>query len=58
MIENQQLIQMMKDMLPKSLPTYEMNPFEQGILAGQQIMLDKILTTIQANEPDTMTKDK
>ena len=53
------IVQLMKDMLPKTLPTYEMNPFEQGVLAGQQMMLDKVLTTIQAQDPDKQTtKDK
>ena len=48
----------MKDMLPKTLPTYELSSFEQGVLAGQQMMLDKVLTHIQAQEPDKHTKDK
>ena len=48
----------MKDMLPKTLPTKELNSFEYGVLAGQQMMLDKILTHIQAQEPNENTKDK
>lgn len=45
-------------MLPKSLPTLELSPFEQGVLAGQQMMLDKLQAHIQADEPSKNTKDK
>ena len=45
-------------MLPRSLPTYELTPFEQGVYAGQQMMLDKVKAQIEASEPSKNTKDK
>lgn len=45
-------------MLPKKLPTYELSAFEQGVLAGQQMMLDKLEAHIKASEPSKNTKDK
>ena len=45
-------------MLPKGLPTYELTPFEQGVYAGQQMMLDKLKARIAASEPSKNTKDK
>ncbi len=49
----------MKDMLPKTLPTEELSSFEYGVLAGQQMMLNKILVLTQAEETDTnIEKDK
>lgn len=45
-------------MLPKTLPTYELSPFEQGVLAGQQMMLNKVLSKLEAQEPQKDTKDK
>ena len=49
---------MMKDMLPKTLPTKELSSFEYGVLAGQQLMLNKVLATIERQEPNKDTKDK
>ena len=49
---------MMKDMVPNTLPTYELSPFEQGVLAGQQMMLNKVLSTLEVQEPQKDTKDK
>ena len=49
----------MKEMIPKTLPTKELSSFEYGVLAGQQLMLDKILVLTQAEETDTnIQKDK
>lgn len=56
-MENKTLIQLMKDMVPDTLPTYELSPFEQGVLAGQQLMLNKVLQFIEDTEPDKDTKD-
>ncbi len=49
---------MMKEMLPDTLPTKELTSFEYGVLAGQQMMLDKILTHLEVVEPQKDTKDK
>ena len=48
----------LRDMLPKTLPTYELSPFEQGVLAGQQMMVNKLDAIIKAKEPSKDTKDK
>jgi len=45
-------------MLPKTLPTLELSPFEQGVLAGQQMMFDKLQAHIEAQEPSKNTKDR
>ena len=49
---------MMEEMLPNNLPTKELTPFEYGVLAGQQMMLDKVLANIKAQEPNKDTEDK
>ena len=48
----------MKEMLPKTLPTCELSPFEQGVLAGKQMMFDNLQAQLQALEPSKNTKDK
>ncbi len=58
MLENTTMIQMMKEMLPDTLPTKELTPFEYGVLAGQQMMLDKILMHLEVVEPQKNTKDR
>ena len=58
-MENQQIIQTMRDMIPKTLPTNELSSFEYGVLAGQQLMLNKVLVLTQSEETDTnIQKDK
>lgn len=52
------IIQLMKEMVPKTLPTEELSPFEQGVLAGQQLMLNKVLSFIEHQEPSKNTEDK
>ncbi len=54
----QTVVQLLSDMLPKSLPTVELSSFEQGVLAGQQMMLDKLKQHIEAQEPSKHTKDR
>ncbi len=49
----------MRDMIPKTLPTNELSSFEYGVLAGQQLMLNKVLVITQTEETDTnIEKDK
>lgn len=52
------IIQLMKEMVPKTLPTEELSPFEQGVLAGQQLMLNKVLTFVEHQEPNKNTEDR
>ncbi len=44
---------MMEEMLPQKLPTKELSSFEQGVLAGQQIMYDTIKQRVEVQEPNT-----
>lgn len=57
-MENQPILQMMKSMLPKTLPTKELSSFEYGVLAGQQLMYDIVHSKLQAQEPHKDTKDR
>lgn len=55
----QRIVQLLSEMIPNGLPTYELSPFEQGVYAGQQMMLDKLQAHIEAAEPSKITeKDK
>lgn len=55
----QRIVQLLSEMLPKGLPTYELTSFEQGVYAGQQMMLDKLKAHLEAAEPSKNTeKDK
>lgn len=54
----QTVVQLLSEMLPKGLPTYELTSFEQGVYAGQQMMLDKLKAHIEAQEPSKHTKEK
>jgi hypothetical protein len=57
-MENQAILQMMKSMLPTTLPTKELSSFEYGVLAGQQLMYDIVHSRLKAQEPHNNTKDK
>lgn len=52
------IVQFLSDMIPKTLPTKELSSFEQGVLAGQQIMFNKVKAYIEAQEPSKNTKEK
>ena len=45
-----QILKLIKGMIPNTLPTYEVSPFEQGILAGQQIMVNKVIEFLKSKE--------
>ena len=58
-MENQQIVQTLRDMLPKTLPTEELTPFEYGVLAGQQMMVNKILVLTKSEDTDiNIQKDR
>ncbi len=52
------ILQMMKDMIPKTLPTKELSSFEYGVLAGQQLMYNTITELLRVEDTDKHVKDK
>jgi hypothetical protein len=50
-MENLQIIQLLDKWCPDKAPTYELSPFEQGIVVGQRRLIDKLKYELKVEEP-------
>ena len=55
----QRIVDQLKSWLPNKIPVDPLTPFEYGVLAGQQMQIDKLEAFIKRLEPNKNTdKDK
>ena len=52
------VLETLKGWIPNKLPVDELTPFEYGVLAGQQMQIDKLEAYIIQLEPAKDSKDK
>lgn len=55
----QTIVETLKGWIPNKFPVDELTPFEYGVLAGQQMQIDKLEALLTQLEPTKQTeKDK
>lgn len=55
----EKILETLKSWIPNKPPVHEMTQFEHGILAGQQMQIDKLEAFLTRLEPNKQTeKDK
>ena len=50
-MENLQILQLLETWCPDKAPTFEMSPFEQGIIVGQRRMIEYLKLELKVEEP-------